>query len=105
MEIEINLNIPTIKDPLKDASGWPINNQDIRFSKRIVVPSLPKPGDVLELTIQPDFRFQATVTRSDWHDEKELFVVACRYANRSIPRPEYLALMADIEWARRPLLS
>lgn len=105
MEIEINLKIPTVKDPLKDESGFPISNQDIRFLKRVDVPSLPKPGDVLDLTIQPDHQFQATVIRSDWHEEKELFVVACRYTNRSITRPEYVALMADREWNRKPLLS
>jgi hypothetical protein len=36
-EVEINLRIPSVKDPLKDASGWPINNGDIRFLKRITV--------------------------------------------------------------------
>lgn len=105
MEIEINLNIPTIKDPLKDASGFPISNRDIRFLKRVDVPSLPKPGDVIDLAIRPDYQFKATVIRSDWHEEKELFVVACRYANRSITRPEYLALMADDEWSWKPLLA
>ncbi len=105
MEIEINLNIPTVKDPLKDESGFPISNRDIRFFKRVEVPSLPKPGEVLDLTIQPDYQFRATVVRSDWHEEKELFVVACRYANRSIARPEYLALMEDREWIKKPLLS
>lgn len=105
MDIEINLKIPTVKEPLKDESGWPISNQDIRFLKRVEVPVLPKPGEVLDLTIQPDHQFKATVIRSDWHDEKELFVVACRYTNRSIPRPQYLALMDDREWIRKPLLS
>ncbi len=105
MDIEINLNIPTIKDPLKDESGWPISNQDIRFLKRVVVSGVPKAGDVLDLTIQPDHQFQATVVRSHWHEEKELFVVECRYTNRSIARSEYLALMADREWIRKPLLS
>lgn len=105
MDIEVNLNIPTVKEPVKDASGYPISNRDIRFLKRLTVPSLPKPGDVLDLTAQPNCQFQATVVRSDWSDEKELFVVACRYLNRSIPRPEYLALMEDREWIKRPLLS
>lgn len=105
MEIEIYLNIPTVKDPLKDPSGFPISNRDIRFLKRIDVPSLPKPGEVLELTSRPDCRFSATVVRADWHEEKELFVVACRYLNRSIPRPEYLALMEDSEWIKKPLLA
>ena len=104
-EVEINLRIPSVKDPLKDASGWPINNGDIRFLKRITVETLPKPGDLVDLTMRPDYKFQATVVRADWHEEKELFVVACKYAKTSIPRPEYLAIMEDSEWTRKPLLA
>lgn len=105
MEVEINLNIPAIKDPIKDTAGWPINNREVRFLKRVEVPTLPKPGEVIELTIRPSYQFQATVVRADWHEEKELFVVACKYSNRSISRPEYLALMEDSQWIRKPLLS
>ena len=105
MEIEINLQIPAVKDPIKGADGWPIRNADIRFVKRIDVAQLPKSGDQIELTAQNEYVFQASVARSEWHEEKALFVVACRYSTRSIPRPVYLALMEDPEWIRRPLLS
>jgi len=105
MEIEINLQIPTVKDPIKGADGWPINNADVRLLKRIEIERLPKVGDQIALSARPDVVFQASVTRSDWHEEKELFVVACRYSLRSIPRAEYLALMADPEWTRKPLLG
>jgi len=104
-EVEINLRIPAVKEPLKDATGWPINNGDVRFTKCISAQSLPKPGDAIELTARPDYRFQAVVVRADWHDQKEMFVVACRYAKQSIPRPEYLALMEDHEWTMKPLLG
>ena len=104
-EVEINLRIPAVKDPLKNETGWPINNTDVRFSKRIRIETRPKPGDVIDLITQPDHLFQATVTRADWHEEKALFVVSCRYAKQSIPRPQYLALMADAEWTMKPLLG
>lgn len=104
-EVEINLRIPAVKEPLKDASGWPINNSDVRFTKRISVQTLPKPGDVVDLVTQPDHAFQATVTRAEWHEEKEMFIVFCRYSKQSIPRPQYLALMDDQEWTRKPLLE
>ena len=98
MEIQINLQIsPAVKDPLKDPDGWPINNADIRFLERIEVAKLPNVGDAIELNVQPGIVFQASVTRSDWHEEKKLFVVACRYTPRSIPRVEYVALMSDPE--------
>ena len=105
MTIEINLQIPAVKDPIKGPDGWPIRNADIRFLKRIEVAQLPKSGEQIELTAQNDCIFQASVTRSDWHEEKGMFVVACRYSIRSIPRPVYLALMEDPDWIRRPLLS
>ena len=105
IEVEINLRIPAIKEPLKDASGWPINNADVRFIKCVTVETLPKPGEAVDLTTRPDYRFQGTVVRTDWHDSKEMFVVSCKYSKQSIPRPEYLALMEDHEWTRKPLLE
>ena len=103
IEVEINLRIPAVKDPLKDAKGWPISNGDVRFAKRFMTPALPKPGEFVNLMIRPDVTFQATVVRSDWHEEKQLFVVSCRYSGVSIPRPEYLALMEDHDWTRKAL--
>lgn len=105
IEVEISLRIPAVKDPLKDGSGSPINNGDVRFMKRIEAAALPKSGDVIELATRPAYEFRATVVRADWHEEKELFVVSCKYAKSSIPRPEYLALMNDHEWTMKPLLG
>ena len=105
IEVEINLRIPATKDPLKDASGWPINNADVRFTKRMTAETLAKPGDVVELTTRPGYKFEATVVRADWHEEKEMFIVSCKYSKQSIPRPEYLALMEDHEWTMKPLLK
>jgi hypothetical protein len=105
MDVEINLKIPAIKDPLKDSTGWPINNADVRFTKRLTVPTLPKPGEAIQLTIGTTIPFQATVTRADWHEEREMFIVSCAYSKRSIPRTEYLALMEDQEWRMKPLLG
>ena len=104
MEIEINLRIPAVKDPLKDAAGWPINNADVRFTRRVETRTLPKSGDLVDLMILPDHAFQANVTRTDWNEEKSMFVVSCKYSKVSIPRPQYLALMADQEWTMKPLL-
>jgi hypothetical protein len=105
IEVEINLRIPAVKEPLKDASGWPINNGDIRFSKRVKAPAVPKSGDVVDLIAQQDCRFQAIVVRADWHEDKEVFVVSCRYAKQSIGKAEYLAIMQDHEWTMTPLLK
>ena len=102
-EIEINLRIPQVKEPIKDARGWPINNADIRFTMRIQVTNIPKIGELIPLTTRT-FRFDGSVTRTEWSDEKELFIVYCQYSKRAIPREEYLALINDPQWTRKPLL-
>lgn len=80
-----------------------IANNDVRFSRQIEVDKIPKPGEVLDMSVDQR-TFKCTVVRSDWHHEKNLFVVACRYANRSISHAEYQALMDSGDWQIRPLL-
>jgi len=104
-EVEINLRIPKVTDPLKGAGGWPINNADVRFTKRMHADRVPKAGDAVELMIQPNYTFEAVVTRAEWHEQKAVFIVSCKYAKRSISRPEYVALMEDPAWTMRPLLE
>jgi hypothetical protein len=73
--------------------------------KRIEVPALPKAGEVLSLSTDGGrTSFECTVTRSDWSEEKGLFVVACTYAKRSLPAETYSALVNDAEWTMKPLL-
>jgi len=41
----------------------------------------------------------------NWHEEKQMFVVACKYAKTSIPRPHYLAIVQDPAWTMKPLIG
>jgi hypothetical protein len=102
-EIEINLRIPRVKEPIKDAHGTPINNADIRFTMRIQVPTIPKVGELIPLSTRTG-RFDGSVTRTEWSDAKELFIIYCQYSERAIPQEEYQALMNDPHWTRKPLL-
>lgn len=104
MDIEVNLRIPAVKDPVKDENGYPINSADVRFIKVINVPALPKPPAVLQLETRAGKTLEAEVNKADWSDEKEKFVVYCRYSKRSIPPDEYSALIDDPDWEMRPLL-
>lgn len=87
-----------------DEQGYPIDNSSVRFKKLITVPSLPKPGESLELTTHAGKPFEAKVVRADWSEDRSLFVVSCQYANRSIQADEYAALVNDPNWLMKPLI-
>ena len=103
--VEISLRIPSLRIR-KDGMDAPetITNSDVRFSTQIELPSVPKAGTMLELTGAPGQTFECEVVRSDWSDDKNMFVVACRYAKRSISAADYHALMNAPGWQMRPLL-
>lgn len=101
--VEISLRIPSLRVPGEGNATQTIANNDVRFSRQIEVDKIPKTGDVLDMSVA-EKTFKCTVVRSDWHHEKNLFVVACRYANRSISHGEYQALMDSADWHIRPLL-
>ncbi len=104
IDVEINLRIPAVKVPVKDANGYPINSADVRFIRDVSVPALPKPGTVLHLETRDGRLLESEVLRADWSESKEGFIVYCRYAKRSISDDEYAALLRDSDWVMRPLL-
>src|SRR5687768_9098666 len=94
--VEIRLRIPSLRVPSPNEAAKPtetVVNGDVRFIKRLELEAIPKPGDVLTMAVSSGDRFNCVVTRSDWDEQKNMFVVACRYSNRSISRAEYQALM------------
>jgi len=104
-EIEINLRVPTLTVKVPNEPDRRIDNSAVRFTKRIEVPALPKPGESLLLSTNGgQMTFECTVTRSDWHEEKALFVVACTYAKRSLPVDTYSALVNDTDWTMKQLI-
>ena len=104
MEVEVNLKIPRVKNPVLDEKGYPIDNGSVRFTKLIQVPALPKPGEKLQLSTSSGKTLVCEVTRSDWIDDREMFVLGCKYANRSMPADECAALFNDTDWRMKPLL-
>lgn len=104
IDVEINLAIPRTKTPALDENGYPIDNGSVRFTKHMLVPAIPQPGATLQLTTSAGHAFAATVKRSDWKEDGQIFVVSCKYANRSIPADECAALFSDAEWKMKPLL-
>jgi len=103
IQLEVNLKIPRVT--LRPAVGAPqvTDNSALRYTKLIHVPAVPKAGQVLQVTAGPFQTFDCSVTRADWNDERELFIVSCSYAKRSMSAEEYEALVNDAEWKSKPL--
>lgn len=102
-EVEVSLRVPNMKVRALDEHGYPIDHSAVRFRKLIAVPAIPKPGESLMLTTRSS-QFEAKVVRSDWNEDRGLFIVSCQYANRSIAADEYQALVSDPDWELRPLI-
>src|SRR3954469_23879927 len=101
--VEVNLKIPSLTVRPPGADQQRIDNASVRFSTRVTVQAIPKPGDSLQLSTRLVPAFDATVTRADWSDDKNMFVVSCSYARRSIAEADYTALLNDPDWATKQL--
>jgi hypothetical protein len=102
---EISLRIPSLRIKNEGTGvAETIANGDIRFSTQMNLDTVPKPGTMLDVSIDSSHTMACEVVRSDWHDQKNMFVVACRYAKRSITAAEYHALLNAPGWQSRPLL-
>ena len=104
-EVEVRLRVPNMKVRALDENGYPIDHSSMRFRKVIEVPKVPKPEDAIELATRSGRVLQAKVVRSDWNEDRGLFVVSCQYANRSISAEEYGALVDDPAWELKHLLE
>jgi hypothetical protein len=103
-EVEVSLRVPNMKVRALDENGYPIDHASVRFRKMISVPSIPKPDETLQLTTRSGLMLPARVVRADWIESRELFVLSCQYANRSITAEEYAALTEDPDWVLKPLI-
>lgn len=103
--VEISLRIPSLRVRREDTDALEtINNSDVRFCKHIEVESIPKPGVMLTMSTSADGTFECEVLRSDWHHDKNMFVIACRYSKRSMSPADYHALMNSSDWQVRALI-
>ena len=103
--VEISLRIPSLR-VRRDGKDAPetISNSDVRFSKQVEIDTVPKPGEVLAMAVSSGETFDCEVIRSDWRDDKNMFVVACRYTKRSIAPADYEALLSAPDWQMRTLI-
>jgi hypothetical protein len=103
--VEISLRIPSLRVQREGTDKLEtINNSDVRFCKHIEIDSIPKPGTVLTMNASSAGSFDCEVLRSDWHHDKNMFVIACRYSKRSMAAADYHALMNSSDWSVRALI-
>jgi hypothetical protein len=103
--VEISLRLPSLRIRREDKDAVEtINNSDVRFTKQIEVESIPKPGAILTMAISSGETFDCQVVSSDWQHDKNMFVIACRYSQRSVSPAEYQALMNASDWRVRALI-
>jgi len=103
-QVEVSLRIPNMKVRALDEDGYPIDHSSVRFKKLVLVPAIPQPGDLLQLTAASGRMLESKVQRADWNEDRGLFVVSCQYSNRSISTDDYDALENDPAWQMRPLI-
>lgn len=103
--VEISLRIPSLRVRREGKEELEtIANSDVRYIKQVELTAIPKAGDVLQMSVSSGGTFECVVARSDWHHEKNMFVIACQYSKRSISPAEYQALIDSSDWHARPLL-
>jgi len=100
---DANLTIPSFTVTSAELPDRRVNNSKVRFLKRITIKALPKAGETVQLSAQFGDPFDATVTQVDWNDRKDCFVIACRFARRSITSAEHERLLRDPEWSTHQL--
>jgi hypothetical protein len=103
--VEINLRLPSFRAPATlTADVRNVNNSEMRFLKRIEIDTIPKPGAVLTMTAGADLTFECTVQQVNWHENKNMFVIACRYGKTRILPQDYDTITNDPEWTATTLL-
>jgi hypothetical protein len=100
MEVEIELQIPALTIEKEYGLKGRIDNAHVRFRKVVVVPGCPPVGSQIAVSIRPDLNFECTIARADWHEEKQRFVLACKYPKRRLFPEEYDKLLNDDQWER-----
>ena len=103
--VEISLRIPSLRIRREGMEApETIVNSEIRFIKQVELAVIPKAGVVLPMTVSSGGAFDCEVVRSDWHHDKNMFVVACKLTRRSISPADYQALVDSTDWHARSLI-
>jgi hypothetical protein len=103
--VEINLRLPSFRiKATHEAQAAVVDNNDVRFIKRLEIDAIPKPGETLTLTTETGLSFPCVVVQVNWHDSNNIFVLSCRYGKQRISPEDYARISNAPDWTSRPLL-
>ena len=103
MDVEIELQIPTLFIDEGGEAPRRIDNRHVRFRRVIEVPTFPVPGSIVRLTAGLEVSFDCLVNRAYWEEGNQRFLVPCRYPKQRILPSEYMAIVSDSAWQKRIL--
>ena len=101
--VEVDLKIPGLTIRLADQGPTVINNSAIGFARMIEVPAVSVPDAKFEVPVADGLAFDHRVTRSEWHEERAIFIVSCKYPKPRISPAEYLPLLNRTAWTKKVL--
>ena len=103
--VQINLKIRslTVRPPNEPVRR--IDNSTVRFTRIVELPAIPKAGEVLDMTAgAANVPFKCTVTRADWDDRENMFIVSCAYTRTPMLADDYWALAEGSDWTMKSLI-
>ena len=104
-QVLINLRIRSLTIRMPGEPPVKVDNALVRFMKVIEVTAIPRVGSAITLTAGPDnLPFECSVSRAEWDDRENMFVVACSYTKSPRPQAHYLAIHGGGDWRMKPLL-
>ena len=104
-QVQINLKVRSLTVRPANEPVRRIDNSMVRFTRVIELPSIPKAGEILDMTAgAAQVPFQCTVTRADWDDRENMFIVSCAYTRTPMRADDYWALAEGSDWTQKSLI-
>lgn len=100
--VEVSLRLP-VRAKIKSAA-FPYGVADVRFTKQADQETLPKVGEVFEMTVGSG-PLPCKVIQRTWDERKNMFVLACEYGGSTrISDDDYLKILEAPDWTPKTLL-
>lgn len=103
--VEINLRLPSFRAKAIDPEPPKVvDNSGVRYTKQVELDEVPKPGQIITMSAAGSVSFPCEVLQVNWHESKNIFVIACKYGRPRIDEADYTAINTSPDWTVSPLL-